>query len=218
VLCATSVRAQLDTSIDAVTLKDKQLYCIRGNQWEPATNVVSLPFDIEIKTNGTFTVAGGRERELEEGQIIGRDGRLVDPSGAVQPVFDHVAMVGGTVIVVRDGKPEALTQTMTFPNNLTVAPDGSVVYPSGAHSRLADGQLFRLDGTSVLAKDSATLKDGRVVVLRGGKLIPLGLTQIMGMADGTRVQGDGLITKQDGTVLQLAEGQTVLIDGAAARR
>jgi hypothetical protein len=216
-LGVTSLRAEADNSVEAVTVKDKEVYCLRGEDWELATNVVKLSFDIEINTNGTFKVAGGKERELTEGQVIRKDGRLVDPSGAVQPVFDHVAMQSGTVTVVRDGIAEPLTQTMVFSNKLTISPDGSVVYPSGDRSRLADGQLFRLDGTSVRAKDSATMNDGRVVVSRGGKLIPLGQMQIMGMSDGSRVQGDGLITWPDGSTVQLTEGQTVLIDGAAAR-
>jgi hypothetical protein len=217
VLCATSLQAQVDSSVDSVTVKDKELYCFRGDQWELATNVVKLPFKVEINTNGIFTVAGGKERELAEGQEIHKDGLLVDPSGAVQPVFDHVVMLGGAVTLVRDGKREPLTQTTTFASNLTVSPDGTVVYPSGNRSRLADGQVFRLDGSSFPAKDSATLKDGRVVVQRGGKFIPLGPTNIMGMNDGTKVQWDGQITRPDGTMFQLAEGETLLIDGAAAR-
>ncbi len=216
-LSAYSVQGQVDTSADAVTIKGKQLYFLSDNQWEPTTNMVKLPFDVEIKTNGIFTVAGGSERRLTDGQIIRKDGYLVEPSGAVQQVFDHVAMLGGTVTVVRDGNAAALTETMVFPNNLTVSPDGSVIYPSGNRSRLADGQLFRLDGTSVAAKDSVTMKDGQVVVLRGGKLIPIGATQTMGMNDGTKVQGDGQVISQDGTTLQLVEGETLLIDGAAAR-
>jgi hypothetical protein len=217
VFCVTSLQAQVDPSIDSVTLKDKEIYYLRAGHWEPATNVIKLPFEVEVKTNGVFTVAGGRERKLADGQVIRKDGRLVNPNGAVQAVFDHVEMLGGTATVIRDGKPEPLTETMTFPNQLTISPDGSVVYPSGDRSRLADGQLFRLDGTSVPAKDAVTMKDGHVVVQRGGKLIPLGPTQIMGMNDGSKVQGDGLVTKMDGTESQLTEGQTILIDGAAAR-
>jgi hypothetical protein len=211
------LQAQTDSSVDAATLRGKQLCVLLEGQWEPTTNSVKLPFDIEINTNGMFTVAGGSERILADGQVIRKDGNLVDPSGAIQPVFDHVAMLGATVMVVRDGKAEALTETTTFANNLTISPDGSVIYPSGNRSRLADGQVFRLDGTSVPAKDSVSLKDGQVVVSRGGKLLPLGPTQYTGMSDGSKVQGDGTLTMPDGTVQSLAEGQTILFEGAAAR-
>jgi len=40
----------------------------------------------------------------------------------------------------------------------------------------------------------------------------------MGMADGTRVRGDGLIQEQDGTTTQLREGQTILFEGVIVRR
>ena len=223
-ICALADSSEIDESIDAVTLKDKQVYCIRGNQTEAATNAVKLPFEVIINPDGKFTVAAGAERELQEGQIIRKDGWLLDPTGGLSPVFDHVTLVEGTVVVVRDGNPEELTQTRTFSNGLTIAPDGSVLYPSGARSRLADGQLFRLDGTTVASKDTANIVNGQVVMLKSATLIALtsppmwGMLKIMGMNDGTKVRCDGLITRWDGTTFWLTEGQTILIDGPAARR
>ena len=79
---------------------------------------------------------------------------------------------------------------------------------------MQDGQLFRLDGTAVAAKDTVTLKNGRVVVQKDGHMITLQPVQIMGMSDGTRVRGTGIVEKHDGTNIQLSEGQTILIDGA----
>jgi hypothetical protein len=81
-----------------------------------------------------------------------------------------------------------------------------------------DGQLFRLDGTAIVPKDTVTLKNGRVVVQRDGSLISLSPVQIMGMNDGTRVRGDGLIQNPDGTTVQLHEGQTILVEGVIVRR
>ena len=127
-------------------------------------------------------------------------------------------MQNGHVIVVRDGEATTLTEPMRFPNNLNIAPDGSCNYPDGSSSRLADGQVFRLDGTTIPAKDAVTLKNGRVVVQKDGTLIPLSSGQIMGMNDGTRVYGDGQIQKQDGTTTQLHEGQTILIAGPVIKR
>ena len=184
---------------------------------EVLNDVLKLPFEIEVNTNGVFKVAGGKERKLKAGQVLRRDGWLLNPDGSVQPVFDHVAMMAGKVMVVRDGQAGTITEPMTFPNNLTIAPDGSCVYPNGSRSRLADGQLFRLDGTSIPGRDAATLKNGQVVVQKGGTLISLLPNQAMGMSDGTRVQGDGSIRQRDGTVTPLREGQTVLFEGAASR-
>jgi hypothetical protein len=57
-----------------------------------------------------------------------------------------------------------------------------------------------------------------VVVQRDGTLIPLSPIQIMGMNDGSRVQGDGFVRNHDGTVFRLREGRTIFIDGALVRR
>ena len=216
VVCAPLLQAQTDNSVDGVTVKGEKVYCMRGGQLEVLTDNLKLPFDVEVNTNGCFKVGSGHERKLEEGQVLRRDGWLLNPDGSAWPVFDYVALKEGKVIVVRDGQAETLTESMTFPNNLNIAPDGSCVYPDGSRVRLADGQVFRLDGTSILTKDTVTMKDGRVVVQKSGTLISLTPSQIIGMNDGTRVQGDGTIRSRDGTVTQLREGQTVFIDGAAS--
>ena len=222
-LCALGDQLEIDESIDAVTLNGGQVYCIRAAQSEVATNTVKLPLDVEVNTNGTFTVGGGPARELKEGQSIRRDGWLLDPSGALEPVFDHVRMVGGAVMVVRDGNAEELTEPMLFSNGLSIAPDGSVIYPSGNRSRLADGQLFRTDGASVPSKDTASMINGQVVMLKSGTLMTLspppmwGMMKIMGMNDGTKIRSDGLVTRPDGSTFWLTDGQTLLVDGPAAR-
>jgi hypothetical protein len=216
VVCAPSLQAQTNNPADGVTVKGEEVYCIRGEQLEVLTDNLKLSSDIEVKTNGYFKVGNGQERKLEEGQVLRRDGWLLNRDGSVWPVFDYVAMKEGKVIVVRDGRAETLTAPTTFLGNLKIAPDGSCVYPNGSSARLVDGQLFRLDGTSVPAKDTVTLKNGRVVVQKSGTLISLTPSQIMGMNDGTRVRGDGSIMNRDGTITQLREGQTVLIEGAAS--
>jgi len=211
-----SLQAQTDKSVDGVTVKNETVYAMHGAQLDALTDVLKLPCDVEVNTNGYFKVGNGRERKLEEGQVLRSDGWLLNRDGSLWPVFDYVALKDGKVIVVRDGQAETLTKTMTFPNRLSISPDGSCVYPTGGNARLADGQLFQLDGSSVPSKDTVTLKNGKVVVQKSGTLITLDTAQIMGMNDGSRVQGDGTIKNRDGTTTQLHEGQTVLVDGAAA--
>ena len=208
-----SLQAQTDRSVDGVTVKGDAVYCMRGGQLEVLTDDLKLPFDIVVSTNSCFKVGKGQERKLEEGQVLRRDGWLLNPDGSAWPVFDYVALKEGKVVVVRDGQTEPLTKTMTFPNHLRIAPDGSCVYPDGSSARLVDGQLFQLDGTSIPAKDTVTLENGRMVVQKSGKLITLRPSEIVGMNDGSRVQWDGTIRNRDGTVTRLHEGQTVLVDG-----
>jgi hypothetical protein len=214
ILRAPSFQARAGDSVEGVTVKDDQAYFLRGDKLEALTENLKFPFDVEISTNGDFQVAGGKTRSIQQGQIIRSDGWLLNSDGSVEPVFDHIAMKAGKVILVRDGKAEALAKPMSFANKLEVSPDGGCVYPGGRRARLTDGQMFRLDGTAVPAKDTITLKNGCVVVQREGSLITLAPVQIMGMNDGTRVYGDGYIQQRDGTKTKLHEGQTILIDGA----
>ena len=195
---------------------DGKPYCLRGEQLELLTENIKLPLDIEVNTNGYFKVGKGKDRKLEEGQVLQRDGWLLNPDGSVWPAFDYVAMKEGKVVVVRDGETEALAETMVFPNKLAISPDASCAYPDGSRMRLVDGQLFRLDGTTIFAKDTVTLKNGRVVVQKSGKMITLLKDQIVGMNDGTRVQGDGTIRRRDGSTIYLQEGKTVTVEGVAA--
>jgi hypothetical protein len=202
---------------DGATIKQGKPYSIQGNDLELITKKLELPFNVVVTTNGNFTVGKGKERALLEGQILKSDGWLISPDGSAVPVFDHVAMSEGKVVLVRDGDSQILTDSMTFPNGLNIGPDGTCAYPDGAHARLMDGQMFQLDGTPILSKDTISLKDGKVVVQKEGKLICLSPAETMGMNDGTSVRGDGLIQKRDGTQSQLVEGQTIVIAGALVR-
>lgn len=215
-VCAPALQAQTDSSVDGVTVKGEDVYAMRGEQLELLTDNLKFPLEIEVITNGSFKVGTGQERKLQEGQVLRRDGWLLDRDGSIWPVFDYVAMKEGKVIVVRDGQTETLTKSMTFPNRLNIAPDGACVYPDGSHAHLADGQLFQMDGTPIPTKDTVTLKNGQVVVQKSGTLIPLQKAQIMGMNDGSRVQGDGTIINHDGSIIQLREGRTDLVEGVAA--
>jgi len=216
-VCAPALRAQTDGTVDGVTAKDGQVYAIQNGTLELLTENLKLPFEVEVNTNGTYTVAGGNERKLQDGQIIRRDGWLLNPDGSIEPVFDHVAVKNGKVWVVRDGQAELLTSPTNFPNHLSITPDGWGVYPDGSRLRLMDGQLFRLDGTSISSKDTVTLKNGVVVVQKGGTLFQLSPVEVMGMYDGTRVYGNGTVEKPNGTTFQLQEGQTILLDGVIVR-
>jgi hypothetical protein len=199
---------------DAVTVKDDKVYAVTGERSEVLTAELKFPDKVVVTTNGTFTVASGKERKLESGQLLRRDGWLVSPDGSVQPVIDHVAMKEGRVYLVRDGQAVPLPGPVSFQNGMGLNPDGYGSNLPGGRARLIDGQLFRLDGSILQGKDTATLKNGRVVVQKDGSLIPLAPVTIMGMCDGTRVRGDGTIQKHDGTTFKLREGQTILIEGA----
>ena len=212
---AFALRAQNADSADGATVKNDTTYALHGDQQQILTDKLKLPFDVEVNTNGEFKVADGKFRKIAEGQIVRKDGWLLNPDGSVEPVFDHVTFSGGKIIVVRDGEATTLAADMTFSNATRITLDGWCAYPDGSRQRLVDGQLFHLDGSVVPAKDTITLKNGAVVVQKSGKLIPLAPGKIMGMNDGTRIHGEGFIENRDGSTKPLKEGETILVDGPA---
>jgi hypothetical protein len=133
------------------------------------------------------------------------------------PVCDHIAMIGATVTVFRDGEGEPITDTLVLPDGTCINRDGTYARRYGRSSRLVDGQLLTLQGAPMSGLDTISFRDGRVVVYKAGSLIPLqSPIVIMGMYDGTRVRGDGFITFRDGTTTQMTEGQIVTVPGVRA--
>ena len=209
--------AQANSSTEAVTCLTNRTLLQRRGEWTLLESQMTMPGGITVFTNGTFQVNEGKTRHLEAGQILRADGVLLNPDGSVMPVFDHIVMSNGRVMVFKDGEGEALTAALTLPNGSILNPDGSYSRPSGRRSRLVDGQLLTLEGASMRGLDTITLRNGKVVVYKSGALIPLPSPNvIMGMYDGSRVRGDGLITSRDGTTSQLTEGQTITVEGVRA--
>jgi hypothetical protein len=216
-MCARALFAQAAAGVDGITAKDGLNYLMRGENLEVLTNSFEFTFDVVVSTNGTFTVANGTERRLGDGQILRRDGWLLSPDGSVQPVVDHLAVLEGKMYVVRDGNAMPLAQKMVFTNDLSVTPDGECRFPNGTTLRLRDGQLIRMDGSAIPPKDTITLRNGKVVVQKDGKMLTLLRGQVMGMSDGSKVYGDGAIQKGDGPTTKLHEGQTILVDGVVMK-
>ena len=209
--------AQPNSFDEGVIVRTNRTLLQRGNEWTLLTADMTLPGGIQVFTNGTFRVNEGKERNLKEGQVLRADGYLLNPDGSVVPVWDHIAMIGARVMVFKDGEGEGLTTALTLPDGSIINPDGSYLRPNGRYSRLVDGQLLTLEGASLAGLDTISFRNGRVVVYKAGALIPLQSPNvIMGMYDGTRVRGDGLITFHDGTTTQLSEGQTMTVPGVRA--
>lgn len=56
-----------------------------------------------------------------------------------------------------------------------------------------------------------TMKDGRVMTMRGGSLAPL--DEEATLSDGTRIQLDGTVVMNDGSSRLMREGETLYMDG-----
>jgi hypothetical protein len=209
--------AQANSSLEAVTCLTNRTLLQRGTGWTLLESPMTMPGGIKVFTNGTYQVNEGKTRHLEGGQLLRADGFLLNTDGSAMPVFDHIVMSNGKVMVFKDGEGEGLTTALTLPNGSVINPDGSYSRPYLRRSRLVDSQLLTLEGASMMGLDSITLRDGKVVVCKSGRLIQLeSPLQTMGMYDGSRIRGDGLLTSRDGTTSKLTEGQTITVEGVRA--
>ena len=182
-----------------------------------APNEATLPFEVIVKTNGTFTVQGGKMRALREGESISKEGTLNKPDGTVQPVVNHVTFTRGQVMLVQDGEAANAREPVKISDGTLVYPDGKVTPATGSPRRLLDGEIFQLKGGALPARDTITLQDGKVKVQKDGSLLTVGAGRTMMMNDGTKVFGDGKVIKPGGATTQLAEGQVIVIEGVVTR-
>jgi len=203
--------------VDKVQFQGGQVLTWPGGKALLAPHEASLPFDVIVKTNGTFTVQRGKLRVLLAGESISKDGSLTKSDGTTQPVMDHVTLRRGLVTVVKDGEPAAASGAVPLADGTTIYPDGKVTSRSGASRRLLDGEVFRLQGGELPARDTITLQDGRVKVQKDGTLLTVEPGRSIMMNDGTKVFGDGKIIKADGTTTQLVEGKIFVIEGVVTR-
>lgn len=203
---------------ESATFKADKVLVPKEGKLVETTNEVTIAGNVAINTNGVFKVGPGKARQMREGQTIDAQGMLTSPDGSVVPVFDHFVLRGGQIQVVRDGEPAALSGEFALPDGARVSPDGSMRGRDGRLSRLLDGQLMRLDGSPVPVTDTISLKDGKVVLFKDGGRVEMKRAQVMVMSDGTRVTGDGGVTRPDGSSVTLQEGDTIKIPGVLTPR
>jgi len=213
---ARLVLAQGDAPADAVSCRTNRTLLESDGQLALLKGELSFSHDIKVFTNCTFKVNNGKVRALQEGQRLRSDGNLLQADGSIQPVFDHLAMTAGAVRLFQDGEGQALAERFTMPDGSMISPDGSYTRPTGRRSRLVDGQILALDGTVIPSQDTITLRDGQVVVSKSGTLLTLKSNEIMGLDDGRRVRGDGVILERDGSSTKLTEGEPVVVEGVRA--
>jgi hypothetical protein len=203
--------------LESATLRNDQILHQSEGEWKPLEEEITMPGEIKVFTNGTFQVKEGAFRPLKEGQILRADGNVLNPDGSIMCVFDHVTLSKGRVMIFKDGKSEVLAAPQTLADGTLINPDGSYSRPGGRTSRLVDGQIISLKGTPIVGLDTISLRNSKVVVFKAGTLIPLqSPDQIMGMYDGTRVKGDGLVSFQNGSSIQLTNGQIITVPGVRA--
>jgi hypothetical protein len=198
-----------------VTVRDGQLLLMKsGLPDKVVTNEFDLSPTITVFTNATYAVAKGKPRALAAGEILNSDGLLTKANGAVGPVEDYYAMIKGRIQIVENGVATPIERSVRCANGASITPQGWITTANGRRTRVLDGQWIKLDGTTIAARDSFTLIQGKVVVQKDGSLLTLPPTSTMLMNDGTQVSGRGTYTRRGQQTVQLKEGEVVVIEGA----
>lgn len=202
-------------SIQTVTANDGITMIDRGETSVPLKTTLQLAKSIQVMTNATFTVDGGSPRNLEDGETLRSDGYLLEPNGSMRPVFDRLVKTRARAIrVYKDGKTHVLKQPLTLPSGIRVNPHGMLTMPDGSLHRMIEGQMLRLDNGSVLpAKDTVTMRHGVVYVQKEGDQFKLPGSRSIMMNNGTKVFGDGHMVRQNGTEMDLHNGETIVLPG-----
>ena len=212
-LCSFHLSAAPPGGVEKVEFRSQKVFATPGGRILEPPNEIALPFDIVVRTNGTFTVKGGRPRQLEEGEILGSDGMLIKPDGSIIPVIDHVTMNRGKVVMFKDGVATELRQLLQLSDGTSIDPEGKINPHDGAPRRLLDGELFRLNGGSLPARDTITMRDGQVIVQKDGSQLRVEPGRSITMNDGTKVLSDGTIIKFNGDQAAVVEGQIYTLEG-----
>ena len=207
---------ETEAKVERVTMKGGKMMSVAGGKAELMSKKVQFPKEIHVLTNGVFKVGGGKPRKFLEGQSLGADGIMTSPDGAVGPVFNHVVMREGQPILIMDGEPGVVAQSTTLADGTIVEPDGYLVR-DGKRRKLLDGELLKLDGTSLATQDTITLQGGKVMVQKDGSMLHIAPGRTMMMSEGTKVFGDGTVLRRDGTRSRLVEGQIMTIEGVAVK-
>ena len=214
---ATSLAAD-ETKAESVLFKGNRIAArADGKEFQP-TNSVVLANDVKVATNGIFTVAASKKRQLREGQGIYATGMLASPDGTLVPVFDHLVMLNGMLNFVKDGESQVISRDYKLADGSIIGADGTVHGANGRLRRLLDGQIFKLDGSALETTDTVTRIKGEIVLQKDGGKVTLRPTQTIMMSDGTKVSGDGTVTRPDGSKVTIKEGEILRVEGVKGAR
>ena len=91
---------------------------------------------------------------------------------------------------------------------LAYAQDGGKMAPGKMHSGKMAGKMHH---GGAMAMNGCTMKDGKMMMMQGGKMTPM--TKDMTMSDGSMCMTDGTCKMKDGTTMKMKNGQCMMMDG-----
>lgn len=209
--------AQDILTMDHVILREGKVFLEQDGQSKPLQKEMTLSGGIKVQTNGLVTLSGGVEKTLPENRPFTLDGFLIAGDGRFVRLDDHIAVLDGALMMVKNGQASRVGQEITLGDGTVVLPDGVFLRPDGRRLRLLDGQMLKLDGSGIPTRDQVLIRDGHVVLQKDGSILSLGASRTIAMSDGTKVKGDGSVIFTDGRALVLRPGQRLSLPGALLR-
>jgi hypothetical protein len=209
------IRAQAVATTGYVTRKAGLVYAVENGQSALLNRPLSLTPELTVLTNGVITIASDGEEELAEGRRVSLDGFWMGEDGTLLVFKPHYLFKERMLFFVESGVLTKVDQDVTLKNGAVLCTDATLLTPSGRLVRLDDGHMLTVNGDPIPGLDHVAIADGKLVLQKDGSIIPLPVVSTIGMSDGTRVRGDGLITWPSGYEFMLSEGQRLTVEGAA---
>ena len=126
------------------------------------------------------------------------DGFWMGEDGTLLVFKPHYLFKERMLFFVESGVLTKVDQDVTLKNGAVLCTDATLLTPSGRLVRLDDGYMLTANGDPISGLDHVAIADGKLVLQKDGSIIPLPVVSTIGMSDGTRVRGDGLVTWSSG--------------------
>ena len=123
---------------------------------------------------------------------------------------DHLMMMNGKMIVMKDGKTTIMDKDMTLGDGTKVMIDGTVMMKDGKSMKIAEDEMILMNG-KVMKRDHLLMKDGKMMVMIDGKMVMM--DHDMSFDNGSKVMKDGTVMMKDGKSMKMDDTDMVMMDG-----
>lgn len=208
-------------AIDGVYMRDGALFHFDNGQKQKLVAPLRMGSEYEVRPDGQVLKATSALWHLSNGEMLFPDGSIMLADGSMSYLGDHYVQQAGKLIRVSGGKQTPVAAGHQLPNGIILKDYGRMLMPNGHISILQDGQILRADGEELPAWDTIQYHNGSVKLFKDGSLLSLPPNRLMIMNDGTKVWGNGAISRRtqqsgwDEVKFQLPEGAMVRLPRVA---
>ena len=202
--------------INGLLFEKGTLFRLNNGERSPVTSELAQGDGYRIQIDGLVRRNQETLGRLEEGEILFQDGSLMRADGSMTYIHDHYVQQRGQLLLVTGGKAAPVPVGHRLPNGIVIKDHGRMIMPNGYVSVLQDGQVLNPDGRELPAWDTIQFHRGTVSLFKDGSLLTLAPHRMMMMNDGTKVWGNGTISRRT-RESNWNEVKTQLPEGAVVR-